>query len=82
MSILVRLIEEKNNELLEFDAIKQEREETARKLAILDSKIEAFDKNKVLADIDELTECAIKLGHITIQTEEVEQVEMIDTVQV
>ena len=75
MSVILDIIDEKNNQLLGFDAKKKERDTLVEKLAILDKEINEFDKSKVVADIEELTDCAIKLGLITVEAEDVEEAE-------
>ena len=69
MSIILNLIEEKNNQLLGFDGKKKERDSLREKIAILDKEINDFDETKILADIDELTDCAVKLGLLPSETE-------------
>ena len=64
MNVIERVIEEKNNSLLDHDAKKQKRDELVRELAVLDHEIESFDKNRVIADIEELTECLNKLNSL------------------
>lgn len=64
MSIILSLIEERNNQLLNFGAKKEERENLVKQLAILDNEISNFDENKTLREVDELTDCAVKLGLI------------------
>jgi hypothetical protein len=74
MSVIIRLIEQKNNELVEFSAKKERRDNLALELAIVDKEIAEFDKEQVVKDIDELTECAIKLGLVNIQDDTQESV--------
>ncbi len=74
MSVIIRLIEQKNNELVEFSAKKERRDNLALELAIVDKEIADFDKEQVVKDIDELTECAIKLGLVNIQDDTQESV--------
>lgn len=74
MSVIIRLIEQKNNELIEFGAKKEKRDNLALELAIIDKEIAEFDKEQVVKDIDELTECAIKLGLVNIQDDTQESV--------
>ncbi len=74
MSVIIRLIEQKNNELVEFGAKKEKRDNLALELAIIDKEIADFDKEQVVKDIDELTECAIKLGLVNIQDDTQESV--------
>lgn len=74
MSVIIRLIEQKNNELIEFSAKKEKRDNLALELAIIDKEIADFDKEQVVKDIDELTECAIKLGLVNIQDDTQESV--------
>ena len=74
MSIILSLIEEKNNQLIEFGAKADKREVLLKELQELDKEIADFDKNKVVADIDELTDCAIKLGLISVEPEQCEYV--------
>lgn len=64
MSIILKLIDEKSNQLLEFDAKKEKRDSLAIELALLDKEISEFNKEQICNDIDELTDCAVKLGLI------------------
>ena len=70
MSIILTLIEERNSKLLTFDAKKEERAEILRRLEEIDREINSFDKGKLVAEIDELTDCAVKLGLIKVEDEE------------
>lgn len=72
MNALLKIIDEKNNQLLEFDAKKEERDNLVAKLAVLDKEISEFNKEQLCNDIDELTDYAIKLGFIEVQTSEEE----------
>ena len=67
MSIILTLIEEKNNQLLENTAKKEERDRLAERVEELNKELGSFDETKVLAEIDELTDCAVKLGLIDAQ---------------
>jgi hypothetical protein len=67
MCIILDLIEERNNQLLNFDSKKEQRDNLVKELESLDKEIQAFNKVKILSEIDELTECAIKLGLIDSQ---------------
>lgn len=69
MSIILTLIEEKNNQLLENTSKKEERDRLVERVEELNKELGSFDETKVLADIDELTDCAIKLGLIEVQEE-------------
>ena len=64
MIIILRLIEEKNNQLLDFGGKKEERDKLVEQIKKLDAEIASFDKDKILAEVDELTDCAVKLGLI------------------
>ena len=44
MSIILSLIEEKNNQLLEFDGKKEEREKLVEQVKKLDDEIASFDR--------------------------------------
>lgn len=68
MNALLKIIDEKNNQLLEFDAKKEERDNLLAKIAVLDKEISEFNKEQICNDIDELTDCAIKLGFIEVET--------------
>ena len=65
MNIIERIIEEKNAELCAFEDKKARRTQLADELKNLDLEIEAFDSDKVLADIDELKACNEKLNKLT-----------------
>ena len=69
MNIIERIIEEKNAELRAFADKKARRTQLADELKNLDLEIEAFDSDKVLADIDELTACNEKLNRLTDSSE-------------
>jgi hypothetical protein len=62
MSIILSLIEEKNNQLIDYDAKANKRDALVKELQALDNELADFNKAKTVADIDELTECAVKLG--------------------
>lgn len=64
MDVIERVIQEKSNELLAFEAKKLKREELAFELSKLDSEIEAFDQDKILTDIAELKECSKQLEYL------------------
>lgn len=69
MSIILSLIDEKNNQLLEFDVKREEREKLVEQVKKLDDEIASFDKDKILAEVDELTDCAVKLGLLPSRTD-------------
>ena len=64
MHIVLSLIEERNNQLLQFDSKKEEREALVKRLEALDKEMNSFDKSKLVSEIDELTDVAVKLGLI------------------
>ena len=68
MNALLKIIDEKNNQLLAFDAKKKKRDDLAIELALLDKEISEFNKEQICNDIDELTDCAVKLGFIEVET--------------
>jgi hypothetical protein len=68
MNALLKIIDEKNNQLLEFDAKKTKRDNLAIELALLDKEISEFNKEQICNDIDELTDYAVKLGFIEVET--------------
>ena len=68
MNALLKIIDEKNNQLLEFDAKKTNRDNLAIELALLDKEISEFNKEQICNDIDELTDYAVKLGFIEVET--------------
>lgn len=71
MSIILKLIEERENKILTFGKKAEEREELVKKLAVLDKEINEFDKQSTLSEIEELTQCAVSLGLIEVpKTEE------------
>jgi hypothetical protein len=64
------MIEERENKILSFGEKAEERKVLLEKLELLDKEIKDFDKDTVLAEIDELTDCAKKLGLIEVPQEE------------
>lgn len=68
MNALLKIIDEKSNQLLEFDAKKTKRDNLAIELALLDKEISEFNKEQICNDIDELTDYAVKLGFIEVET--------------
>lgn len=69
MSIILSLIEERNNKLLNYDEKKEERAMLVERLEALDKELNSFDKSKLVSEIDELTECAVKLGLIQVESQ-------------
>ena len=86
MSIILNLIEERNNQLLDFDVKKEQRDNLVAQIKALNEEIESFDQTKVLSEIDELTECAKKLGLLspvpTSETENPVSTETINTQEI
>ena len=68
MSIILKELEKRNDLLLKFDEKTEERKLLVERLACLDKELGEFDKETLIAEIDELTECGIKLGLIEAPT--------------
>jgi hypothetical protein len=86
MSIILTLIDEKHNQLLENTVKKEERDRLVQRVDELNKELGSFDEMKVIAEIDELTDCAVKLGLIegqetdnSVECAEVEQSQSYET---
>lgn len=62
MSIIIKELERRNDLLLKFDEKVQERKTLIERLEFLNKELDEFDKETLVAEIDELTECGIRLG--------------------
>lgn len=73
MSIIIKELEKRNDLLLKFDEKTEERKVLLERLECLEKELGEFDKETLIAEIDELTECGIKLGLIEAPIENAEQ---------
>lgn len=64
MSIIIKELERRNDLLLQFDEKTEERKVLMERLECLDKELGEFDKETLIAEIEELTDCGIKLGLI------------------
>lgn len=77
MSIIIKELEKRNDLLLKFDEKTEERKVLIERLESLNKELDEFDKETLVAEIEELTECGIKLG--VIPTPIVENAEEVDS---
>lgn len=75
MSIIIKELERRNDLLLKFDEKTEEKKVLLERLEVLEKELGEFDKETLVAEIDELTECGIKLGLIEKPVEENAQVD-------
>lgn len=70
MSIILKMIEERENKILTFGEKTEERKKLLEQLTLLEKEISEFDKDTLVAEIEELTACAVKLNLIQIPQED------------